>query len=243
MLPRYLALAEAMMREADRVATEATQFLRTSGYEMTARDRVLTALASKADGTFRALVEDCRAQRGEAMHHLKTLVEVFIYFHATSDDPTDRTARGLLADRVAGEHAKRLREIEPGSQELLDWQSVRDDLRQEANEVSGLVQLAGPLASPLRTWYARVYRLACQSAHIGDLFTWMPSDDDEVMVGDAARSAIGPLQASTAMYYAIEIVLGLFETIGAGNQAGLQIDARPFRAEMSVIRERTKETS
>jgi hypothetical protein len=243
MLPRYLALAEAMMREADRVATEATQFLRTSGYQMTVRDRVLTALACKADGTFRALVEDCRAERGEDMHHLKTLTEVFIYFHATSDDSTDRTARGVLAERVAGEHAKRLRELEPGSEELLDWESLRAELRREAIEVRDLAQLAGPLTSPLRSWYARVYRLACQSAHIGDLLTWMPSDDDEVMVGDAARSAIGPLQASTAIYYAIEIMLGLFETIGAGNQAGLQIDTRPVRADMSAIRESTKETS
>lgn len=237
MLPRYLVLAEAMIREAERVAANATTFLRTSGYQTTVRDRVITALACKIDGTFRALVEDCRAERGEAMHHLKTMVEVFIYFHATVNDPTDRTARGLIAEGVADQHAKRLREIEPGSEDLKDWETFRDELRREAATIGSLAQLAGPLTGPLRSWYAGVYRLACQAAYIADLLEWMPSDDGQIIVGEAARDAIGRLEVSTAIYYAIEIVLGIFETIASVNVAGLQIDTAPFRAEMTAILE------
>jgi hypothetical protein len=195
---------------------------------------VITALACKMDGTFRALVEDCRAERGEAMHHLKTMVEVFIYFQIAVNDPTDRTSVGLLAERVADQHAKRLRLIEPGSEDLKDWETFRDEFRREAAEIGNLAQLAGPVSGPLGTWYARVYRLACQSAHIADLLHWMPSEDGQVVV---ARTAIGSLEASSAIYYAIEIVLGIFETIAAVNVAGLQINTAPFRAEMAAIRE------
>jgi len=241
MMLRYLVLAEAMRQEAERVATAATAFLRT-GHQTTGRDRVLTALACKMDGTFGALVEDCRAERGEAMHHLKTMVEVFIYFYSVVADPTDRTANGLVAKCVADEHAKRLRVIEPGSDELRDWETFGHELRREAVAIGTLADLAGPLDGPLGRWYAHVYRLACQSAHLGDVLEWMPEEDGQLVVGEMAKTSIGRLRSSTAIYYAIEMMLSLFEAIATVNVAGLQIDTTPFRAEMRAIREAARRT-
>lgn len=239
MFPRYLALAEATSQEAERVAAAATALLRT-GFQMSGRHRVLTALACKIDGTFRALIEDCRAERGEAMHHLKTLVEVFIYFHGVVADATDRTANGLVVKCVADEHAKRLRVIEPGSDELRDWETFGEALRREAAAIGTLADLAGPPDGPLGKWYAYVYRLACQSAHLGDVLEWMPEADGRLIVGELAKTSMGRRGASTAIYYAIEVMVGLFETIATAEIPGLRIDTAPFRAEMKAIHEASR---
>jgi hypothetical protein len=228
-----------MIREADRVAADATTALR-AGFQMTERDRVLTALACKVDGSFRALIEDCRAQRGEAMHHLKTMTEAFIYFHIVVSDSTERTAERLIADGVANEHAKRLRRLEPGSADLKEWETLRDEFREEAAALGDLAQLADRHSAALGTWYARVYRLACQSAHVADLFEWMPSEDGQVRVGEAAAAATGRLKARIALDYGIEISLGLFEAIAQVNIVGLRIDTAAFRTELTAIREASR---
>jgi hypothetical protein len=200
-LVRHLALAEATFAEIERLAAEATVFLQTSGYQMTQRDRVLAALLSETDGAFRALIEDCRAVRGEAMHHLKTMAEVFIYVYVVSADDTDRTADGLIAERVAEQHARRLRRLTPTSEYLKTWES-----------------------------------LACQSAHLGDLLEWMPSDEGQILIGETARTKTGQLTVGIAIEYGVEIVLGLLEAISRINVAGLRVDTSGFRAELAAIR-------
>jgi hypothetical protein len=82
---------------------QANEGLRAAPRELTRRDRVLIGLALKVERSFRALLDDCRAQRSEAMHHLKPMAECFIYFYVVLKDQTDTTARQLLATKVLGE--------------------------------------------------------------------------------------------------------------------------------------------
>jgi hypothetical protein len=220
--------------EIERLAVEAGAFLR-SGYQTSERDRVMVALACKADGSFRALIEDCRAGRGEAMHHLKTMAEIFIYFYAVVTDDTDKTANGIIAECVAEQHARRHRRLESGSPEHLNWEEFRDEFRREAVKIGDLARLAERHGTAL--WYARVYQLACQSAHLGDLLEWMPDDDWQLLVGETAVARTGAWKLKLAISYGIEIVLGLLDTITQINIAGLVVDTSAFRAELAVIRE------
>jgi hypothetical protein len=132
--------------------------------------------------------------------------------------------------------------IEPGSEDLRDWETFGDELRREAVAIGTLADLAGPFDGAVGTWYAHVYRLACQSAHLGDVLDWMPEENGQLIVGEMAKTSIGRLRASTAIYYAIEMMLSLFDAIATVNVAGLQIDTAPFRAEMKAIREAARRT-
>jgi hypothetical protein len=233
-LTLYLALAESIFAEIERLAAGAGAFLR-SGYQTSERDRVMVALACKADGSFRALIEDCRAGRGEAMHHLKTMAEIFIYFYAVVADDTDKTANAIIAECVGEQHARRHRRLAPGSPEQLDWEQFRDEFRRESAKISDLARLAEQHGTAL--WYARVYQLACESAHLGDLLEWMPGDDWKLLVGETAVAKTGPWKLKLAISYGIEIALGLLDTITQINIAGLQVDTSVFRAELAAIRE------
>jgi hypothetical protein len=168
------------------------------------------------------------------MHHLKTLVEVFIYFYAVIADDTDRTANGLMAECVAEQHARRLRRLERGSADHLDWEQLRDEYRKESALISDLARLAE--LHGMASWYAQVYQLACQS-HLGDLLEWMPDDDWQVLVGETATANQQRFRrARLAIGYGIEIALGLLDTITHANIAGLRVNTSGFRAELQTIR-------
>jgi hypothetical protein len=87
------------------------------------------------------------------------------------------------------------------------------------------------------TWYAHVYQLACESAHVADLLEWMPSDEGQLRIGEAAIAGMGQWKVRTAIGYGIEIVVGLLEMITHINIAGLRVDTSAFRTELDMIRE------
>jgi hypothetical protein len=108
-LPDYITLAEEVCDATERTAAQATEWLRATGYERTFRDNVLTGLSLKIDGSFRALIDDARAGRVEAMHHLKTMVESFIYFYVVAADTSPETANRLFAKTLHEKVTRRRR--------------------------------------------------------------------------------------------------------------------------------------
>jgi len=58
-------------------------------------------------------------------------------------------------------------------------------------------------------WYARVYRLACESAHLGDLLLWMPRDREIRLGSEAAEE-----RATSAIRYALCVVLARIFVLG-----------------------------
>lgn len=215
---RFLALAEDLCQRAEQLAAGATSYLRSSGYHQTQRDSVLTALARKIDGSFRALVDDCRAHRREAMHHLKTMVEAFIYFHAVLSDRSDRTAGQVLADEVAERQATYLRGTGGTENEIRDWKSFAEELRQEADRLGSLAEVA-ERDPGLRSWYGRAYRLACEPAHVGDLLDLMPDDGGEIVVGRPSSGDV--LRAGIAIRYGVYLVIGVFESLNEATDPGV----------------------
>jgi hypothetical protein len=183
------------------------------------RDRVLIGLALKVDRSFRALIPDCEAERAEALHRLKTMAECLIYFYAVLGDTTDGTARQLLATKVLEEEAKFLRDNKEDPARIAELYAFRDKLL-----AGGLRPL--PDLSTLATranaysWYAQVYRMACEPAHIGDAFEFMPLDDDEpIAVGGSPAYAAA--RSREALWYGGHIMLAIMRSVCEGTSLGL----------------------
>ena len=94
----YVALAEDICRATKAFIDKGTSTLRQQNYGLQIRDKVLLGLGLKIDSAFRALIDDARLRRVEAMHHLKTILEAFTYMFAVAKDDTDTTAQRLLAE-------------------------------------------------------------------------------------------------------------------------------------------------
>jgi hypothetical protein len=182
---QHMALASEKLRQfltlADEIIAVRQEIQRTldqqgAGFGDTMRNRVLIGLHLKALDSFERLLLDARDKRAECSHHLKTVAECFIYSGWVSSDPGETMAKLLCADafraraayhELNGEKdtAAEWRELQ--KQELkgleAEWKKFKDiGLEQIATQGSRVEQ------------YRQVYRLACEAAHPGDLFVYMP---------------------------------------------------------------------
>ena len=235
-LVRYVALGEELIRFTAGLAQVATSALRDAGLEQSFRDRVLTGLALKIDSTFRALLDDARAARGESMHHLKTMAESFIYFYVVSSDSSDVTARRLIAKAV---HEKlKFFDKNPNyaaPEEVRDWQEWRDELLGSEKQLPSLEQLAMQHSEGLGSWYSRVFRSACEPAHVGDLIEFMPDPSGGEIATKSPRGA-SP-RAIIAISYGLDIMAALLRTIAETSEVPLPIDADDWNRRIAVVRE------
>jgi hypothetical protein len=169
----YLALAEALLAEADRVADRGTERL-AKGEGLDLRSRVLTGVALKMEASFRALIADADSGRAEAMHHLKTLVESFLYFQLVVQDDTDGVAKQFLAE-ACDRKVRFMEKIYPVEQ-VQPWRDHLAVFRSEGTEPLGrnLADMVNRSHPNLTEWYRAVYALACDPAHIGDVFEFIP---------------------------------------------------------------------
>jgi hypothetical protein len=158
----------------------------------------MIGLVLKIESSFRAFLVDARAQRVESLHHLKTMVEAFIYLHVVSKDLSDLTAEGLLC-MVYREKEKFYR-LNPAYD--LDGGLLRlaHKALAELTWTEGTVSIGyvGPEAqkhSPeLGQWYEQVYRSACEPAHVTDLLEFMEpfrfKTDPEITIGNVPSAAL-----------------------------------------------------
>ena len=178
-LEAYLRIGEVLCNRTAALAVEATDRFRASGYEPTQRDEVMIALALKMDGAFRCTIDDARLERAESMHHLKTMIECFIYFYSVSRDESDCAAELVLAE-AASQHELFFREnpdLDTGGDQAF-WESIQRDFQGEGAQHRPSVKARADAHGPeLRRWYQAVYRAACQPAHIADLFLFLPNPD------------------------------------------------------------------
>jgi hypothetical protein len=215
----HLKLGEEICARAEGVARAATAQLAASGRHLTFRDSVLTGLALKIDSAFRALLDDCRGQRVQAMHHLKTMAEAFIYFHVVTKDDSQRMAEQVLAEAM---HRKvvYLKDIAAPEAHVCEWRAVRDELRGKSRPLPPLESLAKAHSGELGAWYSRVYRLACEPAHLGDLLEFMPGESEVIKVASAPTASS---RAQVALHYGIAIELAVLRAIHQGNDVDMSV--------------------
>ncbi|MDO8545893.1 MAG: DUF5677 domain-containing protein [Nitrospirales bacterium] len=208
----FLELAYEMSSLAEQAIGKLNTALQTSPIT-SLRQRVLVGLALKAYGAFECLQKDAKDKRGESAHHLKTIVETFIYMHWVINDATDLNAKLVCAEGYRGLVA--YYRNNPDNDGPLDyaaeWQTMLDQ------KIAGIEEHwkvfkeknLGKLAEEcsLTTHYQRIYRRACEAAHISDLSTYMPPSPSGFV--STAPAAISTLRASISLYYGLEIICDL----------------------------------
>jgi hypothetical protein len=196
-----VAIARAIIRQGDDALDEAGRRLIDAGRDLTLQDQVMIAFAHKILRTFEALVDDAERGRTEAMHHLKTLCESYIYFREALKDEDS-------AALVPGTSLFRRTEYRRYNPELADAEHL-SQVEEAARELCGgktlpdLWKIAKQHGDELRQWYNVVYRFACEPAHIGDLITFLPGD----ATGIRGLAQSSTHEAATALPWGTDIVL------------------------------------
>jgi len=85
---KFLEVAQELCSAVADMMASGDRRLKETKYPLTDRDRVLIGLALKIESPFRSVMDDARMARGEAMHHLKTMVEAYLYLHLVIADPS-----------------------------------------------------------------------------------------------------------------------------------------------------------
>jgi hypothetical protein len=211
----YAQVAELLCARVEQFVAAGNMRIKEAAHELKERDSVMIALALKIDSSFRALIVDARAHRVESMHHLKTMVEAYIYFHVVGKDKTDYAAERLLC-RIFREKEKFYRlnaaTHDPSGAARGIWKSRLDAERALGIEPLDDAGLEAHRHSPeLGQWYDQVYRRACEPAHLADVLEFMPQfisepDKFRIAVGEA-RS--GPLQASIAIEQGLDVMFSI----------------------------------
>lgn len=229
----YLELGGELCSRVEALAAAANAALKAGPYRLTFRDRILIGLALKIDSALRALIDDVRLYRSESLHHLKTITESYIYLWYVVRDSTEVTAKRVLADTHHA-YALFLEETEGSPDEIRHWRAERDALRAGAEKLPDVKTLADAHGEEFRKgWYSKVYRLACESAHTGDLFAFMPDPDDQMIYVNAPASA--SQAARYAIHYALGIVLDVVETASRENVIGLEADVSDLRTRYNAV--------
>ena len=213
--------------------------LQTTGYVLTFRDRVMIGLGLKIHGSFRSLVDDARVGRSEAMHHLKTMVESFIYFYVVRSDPSEATAMQILAEVCYRKRLFCLRNPEyTDPDDTSFWDSRLTQLEGQGAQRIGrtsLEVLASRDSVQLRQWYDGVYTAACEPAHITDLLDFMPTEDDAAI--DLSGSRFAHIDARLALDRGIDIVLQIVGIASRENVIGVTVEAlAEYEARCTAIR-------
>jgi len=95
-LQGYLVVAEELRSLGKDVRDKV--LLQVKGKQLSWRDRVLIGFGVKMSNTFASLIQDVGKSRAEAIHHLKTLTESFIYIRWVGQDTGDIRARLVVAE-------------------------------------------------------------------------------------------------------------------------------------------------
>ena len=222
---KFLEVAQELCSAVADMMASGDRRLKETKYPLTDRDRVLIGLALKIESSFRSVMDDARMARGEAMHHLKTMVEAHLYLHLVIADPSQLTAHRLMAE-VCYQKSKFLSE-NPGytankygpwwAEELAAFE--RDGIQRiGVTTLKDLVRFSPELGQ----WYNAVYRAACEPAHITDLIDFMPEiEDPKIAIGIEHDAEI---RARFAIDHGVWVMLATIRTICDGNMIGLRME-------------------
>ena len=216
-LESYLDLADQVTMLARRLAESAQQV--TTG---ALRTRVMAGLVLKAYSAFEGVIRDASARSDCAMHHLKTMVEVFIYFNWILVDKGDARARLVFADsierkiRFGRDNPDRVDSSSLNQLRLLQQAittGIEAEWREYRKKTRGQIRrLADQAASGVPKWYRGIYQMACDPAHIGDLIEYVPLPGKPLPFPQGFNA---DLSACIALDYALHLMRWLLRSVSA----------------------------
>ncbi|HXG52183.1 MAG TPA: DUF5677 domain-containing protein [candidate division Zixibacteria bacterium] len=237
-LRRYLRLAHRLSKLAETIAETVQERLSRESRQLSIRDRVLIGLALKMYHSFHCILHDAKNERLEACHHLKTLLESYVYLQWVGADTTDTRAT-LVWARSVDEQRKHFK-LSPRNAEMADvriWeQALRDStkgLESAWDHFQNTRLFALAKDANLSPWYVDIYRLACQPAHIADLLQFVPQPGEPISLKKPPTSL---LWATVALDYALQTFCNLL--LDAAKEYGLD----DLGARLSKIKSQIDET-
>ena len=201
----------------------------------TVRQQVLFGLGLKAFRCFEDLLFLAQQRRGNAMILLKTLTETWIFMHFAVKDQGELNAKYVYATScnqkvVFFENNK---DYSDQAKQVAAWKTKKKALCPTYNKRT-LKDLAEDQdMTHMEAWYRRVYRLACEPAHIGDLINYIPQPGQAV---EWADSQMAPLSATIALNYGMLIILHIFKDTSATLALGFEEEIGELENEVAEQR-------
>lgn len=241
-LQRYLELANSVRVLVDQLAAEGSRMRQADTQDLAIRDRVLIGLLIKAFNCFECLIQDAAALRSEAFHHLKTLAETHIYFQWVGVNTDDQRAKLLLAEvcrcKIGFYNANP--ETDPDRKDrenlkasLQAWTAgLEDEWRSFKNP--NLRELAKHTNADMVGWYNRIYKPACEPAHISDLSEYVPPPRGSIRI--APPPGISTLRALIALDYGLQIIWDLLRNLSDIYELGFDETITQLKATLDATR-------
>lgn len=241
-LLQFLLLADTARALVNQIASEGSKRRQTDPEDLALRDRVLIGLAIKAYNSFECLIQDATALRSEAFHHLKTLAETHIYFQWVGAETDDKRARLLLAEgcrcKIAFYNANYTIDLDKNTYENLNQtlQASTQGLEQEWKRFKNpnLRTLAEDINADIVEWYNRVYKLACEPAHISDLSEYMPPSKGPISLTPPQGTPV--LRAHIALDYGLQIACDLLRNLSDMYDLGLAESIAELKTQIDATR-------
>jgi hypothetical protein len=234
---------DALIELADRLAVAIKEFinkaaavLQSERHTLSVRDHVLVAIELKILSAFRALVDDARETRIETLHHLKTIVEAFIYLHVIGKDQTDATAKRML--RTVCEQKARFFRLNPeyaaSGVDSAAWGRAAAEFKTaDVTPLKDLAKEAAAHSAETHKWYDAIYRAACEPAHMADLYEFLP--DRSLVDVKPGEVRTGLLHAIVAMDQGLQVMVGAVR-FASDNQFNLILNVSEIETQLNNIR-------
>ncbi len=218
-LQGYLDLANKIKAPVKELAIEASRIRLADSEELHHRPRVLIGLAIKAYNSFECVINDARELRPESLHHVKTMAEAYIYFQWIGTKPEEESAKLLVAEvcrsKIAWHNA--VPELDPegnvrrGLEKTLQFSISGLEDKWKQFKKAKLFHLAEETSQEMIGWYNRIYKTACEPAHISDLFEYMPPARGAFTLDPAKGVAI--FRSLLALDFGLQIIFALLKAI------------------------------
>jgi hypothetical protein len=234
----FLILTEEILSKRQELDKRLVEVFGTSIVQDTMRNRVLIGLNLKALDSFERLFVDARERRAESAHHLKTMVECFMYSHWVSADPSEDNAKLLCAEAYrsrANYHENCCDSVEDRDQ-AVEWrrlqqkESIGIESKWKEFKDKKLLELAAE--AKLEDHYHKIYRLACEAAHMGDLFVYMPPQPQEA---ELTISTASMFRAYTSLKFGIILACDLLHDASDSLRMEMDQQIERFRERQRTI--------
>lgn len=239
-LDHYVEVGKEACSLANETINLISDRLEVNGTELTLQDRVLCGLARKLYHAFESLLEDASRGRSEAMHHLKTFVECFIYLRWAGQKNGDQRAKLLLAKACDSKitffeknpnYPDYAESSDAWRTELNNFILGIDGERRQLKKNMTIERLA--MEGGLKDIYDRIYRLACEPAHLADLPEYMPLSKGPIT---ADRTNISILWAYVALDYGLFIMGILLKESSEFYKLGIDERLNKLKARVFAVR-------
>ncbi len=196
---------------------------------------ILFGLGLKIYRAFECLVDDAAKSRSEAMHHLKTIIETFIYLKWVAKDSSDLRAKLVYADAV--DEKKKYFTKNPDEKFLQEWgkglveatKGIETEWKayREKN-IKVIAHEAG-----MDDWYNRVYAMACEAAHLTDIMAHLPNPDGGF---DEYYQPLARYGAFLAVDYGMSVLLPLMQDASGEFELKQEENISGLKARWEVLR-------